>query len=98
MPITKNKVITKRELIEHLAHKTKMMKKDTENLLNVILWTVRDCLKRGEKVQLIPFGSFEIRTRKARQGRNPRTGQVLYLKATKVPAFRAGKALKDAVR
>ena len=98
MVATKSKVITKRELIETLSHKTKMMKKDTENLINIVFGTIKDCLKRGEKVQLIPFGSFEVRTRKAREGRNPRTGQKLHLKASKVPAFRAGKAFKDSVK
>lgn len=98
MVATKSKVITKRELIETLSHKTKMMKKDTENLIHIVFGTIKDCLKRGEKVQLIPFGSFEVRTRKAREGRNPRTGQKLHLKASKVPAFRAGKALKDSVK
>lgn len=98
MVATKSRVISKRELVENLSHKTKMMKKETERLLTVVLDTIRESLKRGDKVQLIPFGSFEVRTRKAREGRNPRTGQRLYLKATKVPAFRPGKSLKDAVR
>lgn len=98
MVTVKNKVITKRELIDMISRKTTLSKKDGERVLNTILETIKDSLKKGEKVQLIPFGSFEVRHRKAREGRNPRTGQKLYLKATKVPAFRPGKALKEVVR
>ncbi|MBI2265197.1 MAG: HU family DNA-binding protein [Armatimonadetes bacterium] len=90
--------MTKSGLIETLAKKTKLTKKDTEKIMNSFLDTVQETLKKGDKVQLIPFGSFEVRHRAARSGRNPRTGAKLQIKARKVPAFRPGKALRDGVK
>lgn len=95
---TKGKVLTKAALIEQISKKTKLTKKETERTLNSLFDTVKDTLKRGQKVQLIPFGSFEVRHRAARNGRNPRTGARITIRARKVPAFRPGKALKEAVR
>ncbi|MDI9480375.1 MAG: HU family DNA-binding protein [Bacillota bacterium] len=74
-----------------------MTKKDTEKVVNAFFDTVQGTLKTGEKVQLIGFGTFEVRQRQGRKGRNPQTGQEISIPATKVPAFKAGKALKDAL-
>ncbi len=74
-----------------------MTKKDTEKVVNALFDTVQGTLQTGEKVQLIGFGTFEVRQRQARKGRNPQTGQEISIPATKVPAFKAGKALKDAL-
>lgn len=94
----KAKVLTKAALIEQISKKTKMTKKETERTINSLFDTVKETLKRGQKVQLIPFGSFEVRHRAARNGRNPRTGARITIRARKVPAFRPGKSLKEAVR
>lgn len=95
---SKRRILTKAMLIEQLSKKTKLTKKDTEKTLSSLFDAIKETLKRGQKVQLIPFGSFEVRHRAARTGRNPRTGARLMIKARKVPAFRPGKALKEAVR
>jgi DNA-binding protein HU-beta len=94
---TKGKVLTKTGLIDQLSKKTKLSKKDTEKTLNSFFETIKISLKQGQKVQLIPFGSFEVRHRKARTGRDPRTGAKITIKARRVPVFRPGKALKQAV-
>ncbi|MFP4497013.1 MAG: HU family DNA-binding protein [Vulcanimicrobiota bacterium] len=88
----------KGELIEAVAKKAEMSKKDTTTVLNSILDVIQEQLKKGHSVRLIPFGSFEVRSRKGRTGRNPRTGEKIHIKARKVPAFKPGKALKDAVK
>ncbi|MCL4513844.1 MAG: HU family DNA-binding protein [Candidatus Eremiobacteraeota bacterium] len=93
-----NRPLTKSALIEQISKKTKLSKRETEKTLNSFLDTVKQMLKQGQKVQLIPFGSFEVRHRAARTGRNPRTGAKITIRARKVPAFRPGKALKQAVR
>ncbi|HHV15039.1 MAG TPA: HU family DNA-binding protein [Gelria sp.] len=74
-----------------------MTKKDAEQVINAFFAVVQDALKGGDKVQLIGFGTFETRDRKARKGRNPQTGAEINIPASRVPAFKAGKALKDAV-
>jgi DNA-binding protein HU-beta len=89
--------LNKTDLINEVAVKTGMTKKDTEKVVNAFFDTVQGTLKTGEKVQLIGFGTFEVRQRQARKGRNPQTGQEISIPATKVPAFKAGKALKDAL-
>ncbi|MDD3852420.1 MAG: HU family DNA-binding protein [Syntrophomonadaceae bacterium] len=89
--------MNKTELIGEVAGKTGMTKKDAEKVVNAFFDTVEGTLKSGEKVQLIGFGTFEVRERKARKGRNPQTGKEIDIPATKVPAFKAGKALKDAL-
>ena len=90
--------MNKAELIAAVAEKTEFTKKDAEAAVNAFVSSVEDALKKGDKVQLIGFGTFEVRKRKARQGRNPRKpGEVIKIAASKVPAFKAGKALKDAV-
>ncbi|MFY9120322.1 MAG: HU family DNA-binding protein [Syntrophomonadaceae bacterium] len=89
--------MNKTDLINEVAVKTGMTKKDTEKVVNAFFDTVQGTLKTGEKVQLIGFGTFEVRQRQGRKGRNPQTGQEISIPATKVPAFKAGKALKDAL-
>lgn len=95
---TKKRIMGKGDMIEQIAKKTEMSKKDSQKALNAMLETIQEQLSKGHAVRLIPFGSFEIRSRKGRTGRNPRTGDKIYIKARKVPAFKPGKALKDAVK
>ncbi|HHY98389.1 MAG TPA: HU family DNA-binding protein [Firmicutes bacterium] len=89
--------MTKAELVDKIAAKTGMTKKDSAAALDAVLDSVAESLKNGDKVSLVGFGSFEVRKRAARTGRDPRTGQEIKIEARKVPVFRAGKALKDAV-
>jgi len=89
--------LNKTELISEVSAKTGMTKKDVEKIVNAFFSTIESALKSGDKVQLIGFGTFEVRDRQARKGRNPQTGEEINIPATKVPAFKAGKALKDAV-
>ena len=88
----------KQELIAEVAAKTGLTKKDSEKAVNAFGEVVTEFLAKGEKVQLIGFGTFETRERAAREGRNPQTGEAIKIAATVVPAFKAGKALKDAVK
>ncbi|MGV8121113.1 MAG: HU family DNA-binding protein [Vulcanimicrobiota bacterium] len=88
----------KRDVIEAIAKKTKLSKKDTESTMNAFMEVIKETLKKGMSVRLIPFGNFEVRHRAARTGRNPRSGAKIKIKARNVPAFRPGKALKDAVQ
>jgi DNA-binding protein HU-beta len=89
--------LNKTELISAVAGKAEITKKDAEKVINAFFTTVEDALKAGDKVQLIGFGTFEVRSRQARKGRNPQTGAEINIPAAKVPAFKPGKALKDAV-
>lgn len=89
--------MNKSELVSLMAKKSEMTKKDAERSLNAFLDAVRDTLSKGHKVQLVGFGSFEVRHRRARKGRNPQTNAVINIAATKAPVFKAGKQLKDAV-
>ena len=88
----------KAELVDRVAKKTQLTKKDVSATLEALFETIQEALKAGEKVQVIGFGNFEVRERAARKGRNPQTGKEIKIKASKVPAFKAGKALKDAVK
>ena len=88
----------KQDLIAEVAAKTGLTKKDSEKAVNAFGEVVTEFLAKGEKVQLIGFGTFETRERAAREGRNPQTGEAIKIAATVVPAFKAGKALKDAVK
>lgn len=90
--------MTKQELIQKVAEKSGLKKKDAENVLNTILDEISNALKAGEKVQLIGFGTFETRKRSGRIGRNPQTGESIQIPETTVPAFRAGNRLKEAVK
>jgi len=89
--------MNKTQLVAAVAAKAEMTKKAAEAAVNALVTVVGETLKTGDKVQLIGFGTFEIRERKARVGRNPATGKAINIKASKSPAFKAGKALKDAV-
>ncbi|MBO4339505.1 MAG: HU family DNA-binding protein [Clostridiales bacterium] len=90
--------MNKTELIAAVAKDAKLSKKDAEAAVNATVAAVTKALKKGDKVQLVGFGTFEVRKRAAKQARNPQTGAVIKVPATKVPAFKAGKALKDAVK
>lgn len=89
--------MNKTELIAAVADKTDLSKKDADAAVSAVLGAITDTLKAGDKIQLVGFGTFEVRNRAAKQGRNPRTGETMTVPASKVPAFKAGKALKDAV-
>ena len=89
--------MNKGELVAALAAKTELTKKDSEVALNAILDVIADTIAKGDKVQLIGFGTFEAKSRPARVARNPRTGESVKIAASKAPVFKAGKALKDAV-
>ena len=89
--------MNKAELVEALANKTGETKKSAEASLNAFVEVVTDALKKGDKVQLIGFGSFEVRKRAARKGRNPQTGEEIKIAASKSLVFKAGKQLKDTV-
>ena len=88
----------KAELVDRVAKKTQLTKKDVSATVEALFETIQEALKAGEKVQVIGFGNCEVRERAARKGRNPQTGKEIKIKASKVPAFKAGKALKDAVK
>jgi DNA-binding protein HU-beta len=89
--------VTKSDLVDKLADDFEMSKRQAGDVIDAILDEIKDALRAGEKVQLIPFGSFLVRDRKAREGRNPKTGAKLKIAARRVPAFSAGKGLRDAV-
>ena len=88
----------KQELIAKVAESADLTKKDAETAVNAVSASVSEAIAKGEKVQLIGFGTFETRERAAREGRKPQTGDSIKIAATTVPAFKAGKALKDAVK
>lgn len=89
--------MTKTELIASIANKTGLTKKTAEEVLTAFVDTVSDSLAKGEKVQLVGFGTFEVRERAERSGINPQTREKITIAATKTPAFKAGSALKEAV-
>ena len=89
--------MNKTELIAVVAEKSGMTKKDTEQIVNATFDTIASALVKGEKVQLSGFGIFETKEREARVGRNPRTKEAIQIPASKAPAFKASKALKDAI-
>lgn len=90
--------MNKTDLINKVAEKTGFTKKDTETHVNAVLDTIQETLAAGEDVQLIGFGTFEVRDRAERNGRNPQTGETITVPAGKVPAFKAGTKLKGAVK
>ncbi len=90
--------MNKTELINAVAAKAEISKKDAEKALAAVLGSIEDALKAGDKVQLIGFGTFEIKERAARTGHNPKTGAAIEIAAAKVPSFKAGAALKNAVK
>ena len=89
--------MNKTELVAAIADKTELSKKDSEKALKAFIDVVGEELKKGEKIQLVGFGTFEVSERPAREGRNPRTGETMTIAATKTPKFKVGKALKDMV-
>ena len=100
---TKTRPVTKKELISEMVQRCKKMdpsftKKQCEIALKAFLETVTEMLKKGNKVQLIPFGSWEIRERKERKGRNPKTREEIIIPARRVPVFKPGKMLKEVVK
>ena len=86
------------ELVDLVAEKANLSKKDSDKALKAVLDSITESLVKGEKVQLVGFGTFEVRNRKEREGRNPATGEKITVKAQKTPAFKPGKALKDNVK
>lgn len=90
--------VTKKELIELVAKRANLTNKASKDAVRVLLNGVRDSLKRGEKVVLSGFGTFSMRQRKAKKGRNPKTGATIMIAARKAPGFTPGKSLKKAVR
>lgn len=90
--------MNKEQLIERVASKTGLSKKDANAALDAVLDGITSALKKGEKVTLVGFGTFTVRRRKAREGRNPQTGEKIKIPARKVPAFTAGKELKAQVK
>lgn len=90
--------MNKTDLVNSVAEETEFSKKDAAKVVDVVFESITDSLKDGDKVQLIGFGNFEVRERSARKGRNPQTGEEIEISASKVPAFKPGKALKDAVK
>ena len=89
--------MNKTELIAAVAEKAEISKKDAEKAIKAFTEAVSEELVKGGKIQLVGFGTFEVRNREARTGKNPRTGEAIQIAASKVPAFKAGKALKDVV-
>ena len=89
--------MNKQELIAAIAEKAELEKDDAKKALNAFIEGVGDELKKGEKIQIIGFGTFEVSERAAREGRNPQTGEAMEIKASKNPKFKAGKALKDSL-
>ncbi len=89
--------MNKTDLVAAVAQKAELTKKDAEKAVSAFTAAITEALVEGDKVQLVGFGTFEVRTRDARTGKNPRTGEVIKIAASKVPAFKAGKALKDVV-
>ncbi|MCH5169996.1 MAG: HU family DNA-binding protein [Oscillospiraceae bacterium] len=90
--------MNKTELVAAVAAKAEISKKDADKAVAAVIDAVTDALKAGDKVQLIGFGTFEVRDRAAKEARNPKTGETISVPATKVPAFKAGAALKAAVK
>lgn len=89
--------MNKTQLIDAVAAKANIKKKDAEAAVNAVVCAIEEALKAGDKVQLVGFGTFEVKERAAREGRNPKTGEKIEIAASKHPTFSAGKALKDSV-
>lgn len=90
--------MNKTDLINAVSDKADLTKKEAGAAVDAVFDSIQESLQNGEKVQLIGFGNFEVRERAARKGRNPQSGEEIEIAASKVPAFKAGKALKDAVK
>lgn len=90
--------MNKTELVQAVAERTQLSKKDAGSAVNAVFELITESMSKGDTVQLIGFGNFEVRERAARKGRNPQTGEEIDIAATKTPAFKAGKQLKDSVK
>ncbi len=90
--------MNKAQLIDAIVAKSELSKKDADAALTAVVDAIKDALKAGDKVQLVGFGTFSVKERAARTGKNPATGETIEIAACKVPAFAAGKALKDAIQ
>lgn len=90
--------MTKKELVSAMAEKTEMTKKNTETMVNAIVEVISETLANGEEVAIAGLGKFLVRERAARSGRNPQTGEAITIAASKAPAFKASKTLKDAIK
>jgi DNA-binding protein HU-beta len=90
--------MTKAELVARVAKDTALTKRQSQRVLDTIIESVQEALRRGDPVTLVGFGTFGVRTRAARKGRHPRTGQEMWLPADRKPTFKAGKGLRQAVR
>jgi len=89
--------MTKNELVQYVIERTQMKKKEAVKAVDAVFETMTEAMVKGEKIQLVGFGNFEVRERAARKGRNPQTGEEMQIKASRVPAFKPGKTLKDVV-
>ncbi len=89
--------MNKTELVNAVAEKADLSKKDADKAVAAVLESITDALAQGDKVQIVGFGTFEVRARAEKQGRNPKTGEAMIVPASNLPAFKAGKALKEAV-
>ena len=89
--------MNKTELVANVAEKAGLTKKDAEKALGAVIESIEEALVEGDKIQLIGFGTFEVKDRAARTGRNPQTGKEINIPASNTPVFKAGKALKDSV-
>ena len=89
--------MNKTELVSAVAERSGLTKKDAENAVNKVFEVIGEALAKGDKVALVGFGTFEVRERSARTGRNPRTGAVIEIAEARVPAFKAGKVLKESI-
>ena len=90
-------LMTKAELVEQIAEKINLTKKDTERIVNIVFGSIMNSLSNGDKVELRGFGSFRVRSRNSRDGRNPRTGEAVAIPPKNVPFFKAGKELRQMV-
>ena len=89
--------MTKAELVEEVANQSDLTKKDAEVIVQTVLDSITDSLQRGEKIELRGFGSFQVKVREAREGRNPKTGDPVHISAKRTPFFKVGKELKEMV-
>ncbi len=90
--------MNKTDLITQVVEKTDLQKKDATKAVEAVFEAIADALQSGDKVQMVGFGNFEVRERSARKGRNPQTGEEIEIPASKIPAFKPGKALKDGIK
>ena len=90
--------MNKSELVTEVSESTEMSKKDVAKVVDAVFDAISNALQNGDKVQLVGFGNFEVRERSARKGRNPQTGEEIEIAASKIPAFKPGKALKDGIK